>query len=54
MLNFKILSVIKFIRSKRTRAGIEGIYYQFMKTNAFNLEKSLIDEVLSQNAYIII
>ena len=47
MLKLKILSAIKFIRSKEKRADIESIYDQLMKTNSSNLEIS-IDGVLSK------
>ena len=52
MRSLNILSVMKCI--KRSRAGIEGRYYQTLKTNALHLEKLLIDEVLSQNFYKVI
>ena len=47
MLQLKILSAIKFVRSKKkTREDIESIYDHLMKTNASNLGKSSTDEVL--------
>ena len=46
VLKLKILSAIKFIRSK-LRAVIKGICDQLMKMNASNLENSSTDEVLS-------
>ena len=48
MLKLKILSAIKFIRSKEKRADIESIYDQLMKKNSSNLEISSIDGVLSK------
>ena len=48
MLKLKILSAIKFIRSKEKRADIESIYAQLMKMNSSNLEISSIDGVLSK------
>ena len=48
MLKLKILSTIKFIRSKKKLADIESICDQLMKTNSSNLEISSIDEVLSK------
>ena len=47
MLKLKILSAIKFIRSKKKRADIESMCDQLMKTNSSNIEISSIDEVLS-------
>ena len=47
MLKLKILSAIKFIRSKKKRADIESMCDQFMKTNSSNIEISSSDEVLS-------
>ena len=48
MLKLKILSAIKFIRSKKKSADIESICDQLMKTNSSNLEISSVDEVLSK------
>ena len=48
MLKLKVLSAIKFLRSKEKRADIESIYDQLMKTNSSNLEISSIDGVLSK------
>ena len=48
MLKLKILSAIKFIRSKKKLADIESICDQLMKTNSSNLEISSVDEVLSK------
>ena len=47
MLKLKILSAIKFIRSKKKLADIESICDQLMKTNSSNLEIS-VDKVLSK------
>ena len=46
MLQLKILSAIKFIRSKKKLVKTESIYDHLMKTNASNLGKSSTDEVL--------
>ena len=48
MLKLKILSTIKFIRSRKKRADIESMYDQVMKTNSPKLQISSIDEVLSK------
>ena len=48
MLKLKILSAIKFIRSRKKRADIESMYDQVMKTNSPKLQISSIDEVLSK------
>lgn len=46
MLKLKILSAIKFIGSNKKRTDIESLHDQLFISNAFNLEKSLIDKVL--------
>ena len=49
MLKLKILSVIKFISSRKKKtSSIESTYNHFMKTNASIFEKSSIDDVLSK------